>query len=705
VKNEKQDRKKLCNDTTVSTITVYLIGREMKKIVFIMLMVFCGTAAEGGLLSWWKFDEGGASEVVDSTGKIEDRISGNFKYVEGVSGKAVRFDGFTTKAVRSANKVPKLGDSFTIEAWVALGAYPWNICPIVAQEKGRQKGYYFGVDSQGHVGLGLCVGGKWIECVSGDLPGVKVGLELRKWYYIAGVYNSQKGLSVYINGQKAVSNEVTGEVTFAPTEKLLIGKNNRKIAPSHPVRNWATFPSWYSFDGIIDEIKIHNAALGAEYFVGTYKANLPTKKPDIGERKFPSVKRPGRFGAYYTKLKYYEQWDALWRTGDYSDVVVKFDEYPINVMFWRGSRYSPCWVTENGKWMADQSREVGSNWDLREGPASSMPTGCCEHMSDAQCRFSHVRIIENIDSRVVIHWRYALIDVKYRQADVDPNTGWGYWGDEVYTIYPDGVAVRHVSPGRGSWQETIFFNEPGTKPEDNCELEAITLVNLKGQTKSYSWENGYPKFDLSKPIIQMTNLKSKYRPFIIYRRRAGMEVFNVEVRPEYSHFPWWNHWPVAQVASDGRHAQASDRASHSSLVWGDTIGRAVLYGMTDKPAVSLVKLAKSWNMPSKLTTTGDIYESKGYDYKQRAYIIESKKQNGILKIELKASENSPVVNPAFVIKDWGQSDAQLKLNGKSIKRGKDFRFGHRHRIMSTDLVIWLKTESVKPVEIEISYKM
>lgn len=235
----------------------------------------------------------------------------------------------------------------------------------------------------------------------------------------------------------------------------------------------------------------------------------PQQAPDIPPRRFPTISPTGEFGATYAKLTYYDEWDALWRSGQYSDVVVQFDEHPIKVMFWRGSRYSACWVSENGKWMADQSRETGENWDAPIDPYL-VPTGCCEHMSDTQCRHSHVRIIENHDARVVVEWRYALIDVRYRQSGVDPVTGWGFWGDEYYYIYPDGVAVRHVLPGEGGWQETIFFNEPGTRPEDNVELEAVTLVNLKGDTHTYSWEHGYPEYDLREPIIQMTNMKSTY---------------------------------------------------------------------------------------------------------------------------------------------------------------------------------------------------
>ena len=252
------------------------------------------------------------------------------------------------------------------------------------------------------------------------------------------------------------------------------------------------------------------------------------------------------------------------------------------------------------------------------------------------------------------------------------------------------------------WQETIFFNEPGTRPEDNCELEAITLVNLKGESRSYSWEHGYPKFDLAEPLIQMTNLKSKYRPFLIFRPGSRMRVFNVEVRPQYSHFPWWNHWPVAQVASDGRHAQAADRAAHSSLVWGGPRGGAAICGLTNKPAVSLLPLAKSWISPPPLIVISGDVASEGYDYKQRAYVLSCKADCKDASFELSGSADSPIVNPAFVLKNWGEHSAKLKIDGKKIKRGKDLRLGHHHTLEGSDLVAWIKKESTKPIRISLS---
>ena len=105
----------------------------MKKLMFGSFCLFVAElfqpsafANDKALAAWWKFDEGKGKVAVDSISQIEDSIRGNFKYVKGVSGTALKFDGFTTNIVRKASEAPDLSDTFTIEARVALGAYPWN---------------------------------------------------------------------------------------------------------------------------------------------------------------------------------------------------------------------------------------------------------------------------------------------------------------------------------------------------------------------------------------------------------------------------------------------------------------------------------------------------------------------------------------------------------------------------------------------------
>jgi hypothetical protein len=286
----------------------------MKRTIVLMcillnLLCLASFADETGLVAWWTLDSVSDNKVFERIGDTADPISGNFRQVDGVSDRAIRFDGLTTQIVRESAKAPKFGHAFTIEAYIALGAYPWNWCPIVSQSQEQKSGYCFGIDPQGHVGLRLAVDANWVECKSPDLPGQKVGLELGKWYHVAGVFNADSGITIYIDSKAVANARVRGQVDYAPAVDLVVGRNHTKMAPSHPVREWATFPSWYSFDGIIDEIKIHNQALNAQEIKAASELGHP-KQPDIPERKFPTVPDTGRFAAYYTKLRYYDEWEG-----------------------------------------------------------------------------------------------------------------------------------------------------------------------------------------------------------------------------------------------------------------------------------------------------------------------------------------------------------------------------------------------------------
>ena len=52
-----------------------------------------------------------------------------------------------------------MSGDFSIEAWVAQGAYPWNWCPIVTQQKDEKAGYAFSVGPRGQIRLSVAVDG------------------------------------------------------------------------------------------------------------------------------------------------------------------------------------------------------------------------------------------------------------------------------------------------------------------------------------------------------------------------------------------------------------------------------------------------------------------------------------------------------------------------------------------------------------------
>ena len=145
-------------------------------------------------------------------------------------------------------------------------------------------------------------------------------------------------------------------------------------------------------------------------------------------------------------------------------------------------------MTENNLWMADQSVEA---WNDKEG--------CFEHMQDPRCLYSHVRIIENTEARVVVHWRYAPVSADDHLWNVDPRTGWGLWIDEYYYIYPDRTAVRCVTWQKGTlgephqFQESIPLTSPGQLQGDVINPDYVTVANLAGDRQVFSYVRNPPQ--------------------------------------------------------------------------------------------------------------------------------------------------------------------------------------------------------------------
>ena len=674
-------------------------------------------AQEGAPVARWSFENATGPAVRDTASGTEDKVGGFYQYVAGVSGNGLRFDGYTTSVVRKAENAPRLHGSFTVEAWIALDTYPWNWIPVIDQETDQQAGYFFGVDALGHVGLQVDIDGIWYSVTSTDQ------IPLKKWAQITGTFEENRGLAIYLDGREVGRLDARGAMLPADMQDLVIGRVREPLPPfpSFAINPW--HPVWYSLDGILDELAIYDRSLSGEEVQRTYASAHAPAGEVIPWPVLPSgPPGAGPFGAYYYTLKYEDTWDRLRRIGPDSDVVVRFDDSPIRLVFWQGTGYIPTWVTEKGTWYTDE---------FLEGYASECPDyGDCEPMSDKQDRYSHVNIVESNDARVVVHWRYALAEViHYLGAEPDPLTGWFDWADEYWTVYPDGVAIRKqvlhpTDQTKGfEWQETIVINPPGHRPDDDINPDALTIGNMKGETATYTWlpKDSGVYGDLHEPKsidrpespnIQLVNLKSAWKPFeIVPPTDAKFKIFNVS--KSYYSFGCWNHWPITQIASSARICVAPDRASHTSLshiYWNtyatteNSMTKLLMDGMTTKSAAELAPLAKSWLSPPSVNVEGDGFQSEGYDPAQRAFVVVRKSAGNpaALTLTLQASDSSPVLNPGFVIKNWGDGAAQLRINGKPVNWGKDFRRGYVRNLDGTDLVVWIRQESVMPVQIALT---
>jgi hypothetical protein len=673
--------------------------------------------------AWLRFDDGLKPNQDQTREEVNDSIcaiDGNKAlWKRGVSGTALGFDGYFSKVALPKEEAPRLVDELTLEAWVVLGAYPWNDAGIVHCSAGqpidpeqykhgyqdpyvyrpwKMEGYMLGIDPYGRAIFklnGKQVGGGVVEHEE-TIPAKDI-LPTYRWIHLAATYGDGD-MRLYVDGKLVASKPATGAIEL-PQRDILIGLNGDSQRISDPVSHSKraannNLPLVYGIEGLIDEVMIHDRSLSAEEVRQSFEAFCPTPEeltqPDLDRRILPGkvTGQPARsFGASCETLKYHELWDNLWRSSRYRDIVVRFDTVPGNVVFWQGTNFGSGWVTENNKWMSDQSWEIGG------------PHGCAEHMADKRGRFDHVRLIENTPARVVVHWRYASIDVGY----VFGRTG--VWADEYYTIYPDGVGVRWVEGINGGWQDTQFLSQPGTTCLDNIEWTAMTVANMNGRSEALTWQppNRVPSNPIEDACIKRINFKSKWKVFAIYRQGARISQWGTHEQSKHTADPFagpWNHWPVGLNPSDGRYAVASDRVTHAALGGANNTGDTILYGFTDQPAASLAPLARSWNHPPNVEKVGG-GESQGYDPTQRAYVLTATAKP--ISLTLDGSKESPVYNPCFVIENWdSDAEAQVTINGKPLKPGKNFRQGVVQNLSGGNaMILYLDRQSETPIQLEV----
>jgi hypothetical protein len=179
----------------------------------VLAVVSAAWAQEKASAAYWSFDRVEERKVRDSSTGNDDPISGHFRLVQGVKGQAIVMDGYTTCIARRAESAPKLETDFTVEAWVALGAYPWNWAPIAAQENtismnsnqdavcwpddivvnSPKSGFFFGISPEGYLGLHVGTRGWKVSQTEEKIP-------LRKWTHVAATFRQGSGIALYING-------------------------------------------------------------------------------------------------------------------------------------------------------------------------------------------------------------------------------------------------------------------------------------------------------------------------------------------------------------------------------------------------------------------------------------------------------------------------------------------------------------------------
>jgi hypothetical protein len=353
--------------------------------------------------------------------------------------------------------------------------------------------------------------------------------------------------------------------------------------------------------------------------------------------------------------------------------------------------------------------------------------GCNEAMMDRRGEYGSFKILENTAARVVILWRHALVSRAGTKPNVDPVTGWTDWVDDYYTIYPDAVCARRtilwssVPVSHHSYAQDDSVLQPAVMPWDVYERESLTVANIHGQETIQTMGKGRhgPKDSsfVGPAVIQRHNFTSRWKPFMI---APPNDVFSGEWTNNAC-WPWnlpaWHHWPTAQlIDSDGSCLFVNNGRPKSSCLtngWGygrvnrdavvvteNTLTRFALCGMTDQSAASLAPLARSWRQPPVVSTTSAGFESLGFNLGEKAFHFRCTRATaGGLSFRVDANETSPLVNPAFVMLNWGEGIPSIRLDGRVLEVGREAQVGFRRTPEGTDLVVWLKRCASTPVHI------
>jgi len=415
-------------------------------------------------------------------------------------------------------------------------------------------------------------------------------------------------------------------------------------------------------------------------------------------------------------------------------VEVHFDLLPTSMRF--NAPAYPCMITESDIQYCNGFAET---YDPRHDPND--PMASFETAFDDFNKYSRMWIESQNDARIVVRVCGALVSdegkrIAHRDIPSGSPHGEGDWVDEWYYVYPDGVHARHVKiytrlashslpfgfdrePPRvvHEFMEAMVLGKKGHTPKEDIEDDAITLIKTvgeysediiaEGKAKKFSF-TPYPRDfgEFSSANILVVNLKSRYKPFTIAMPYGIRTQPYKRDDPLINGFQVWGDPPRTSYTVAFGHMvnYAHYRKTEK------TIEQVYLSGMIDSkdPRKKLVPLAWSWIVPPKVSMQRKhpSYKIQYYDPAQKAYVLDWKQDQTELAFELIADLDyygvaSTIVNPAFVVRGWGDAPVRLEIDEERIEPSKKFRIGYEATDSGTNLILWLKLESKEPVSISL----
>ncbi|MFW6035315.1 MAG: hypothetical protein ACOCRZ_03575 [Halothermotrichaceae bacterium] len=437
--------------------------------------------------------------------------------------------------------------------------------------------------------------------------------------------------------------------------------------------------------------------------------------------------------AYETQLEF---------SGEKGHAVIVDCDKPWRFVFWDKAQYVGCVDMGKGVWFTPEWCETNSPNDLH----------CYEPIMDKKLRWSKVEILESGSARVRVKWSYRLNDMRYRVFHGNTRA------EEIYTIYPDGIAVREVVlwPGTQNnqggnanfWQmaEWILINSAGTSPLDFLSMpEPFTLKNGSGEKIDLPWPlpadgfdpfcDYYPEIADWPMYVGKVNLEGVPNPFIIVSKDQRLLPYKGcnacgKDHPFITLFPGkdlhnvFKHWPVTDMEDFLEWVPAGDDigkvATHTSFMDINFAMRVnnsdyvptpdqgttwyMLVGATEEgtDGSELEELAQSYQNPAEIEINKDPGEP---DELHRGRVLlegydyslraYTFRKKGVDKVEFTMKPSKTQINPVFMINGWKSPEVNVMVNGERLSSEK-----YNYQISGQDMIIWLKDKIAK----ETSFK-
>lgn len=438
--------------------------------------------------------------------------------------------------------------------------------------------------------------------------------------------------------------------------------------------------------------------------------------------------------------------DMLTFSGRTGRAVVIETDRPWRYIFWEHAQYVGTVDLGGDVWFTPEWCETNSPNDLH----------CYEPIMDKRLQWSRIAVLEAGPARVRVRWTYALPDMRYRNFHGNSRA------EEIYTVYPDGLALREVAlwPGDATnhggnanlWQmaEWILIQGSGVHPVDVLEMPTpFELTDGRGRRVAVPWPLPAPDFEplcrhypevAEFPLyIGRIRVHGRPHPFLGFARNQALFPFapcNACHRghPYFGLFPGehlyniYQHWPVTDREDFIEWVPAGDAmgrvATHTSFVDVNFAMRrsADDYIPTPAPATTwymltgavdpaldqarLEELVRSTFEPGAVEIVRDPGEP---DVLHRGRVLFEGydfglrayviRKQGRDRVRFRLRPGEVQWHPAFVVTGWESAGAVVQVDGAEPAAGSVAVQWNRAR---SELVVWLEGRFSAPCEVEIT---